>query len=156
MTPPDPSAPIIEPVRMTVRVRRNIEDAFDIFTRDIGSWWPLDRFSFDTERSRELHLEPFEGGRFYERYRDGVEHDNGRVLRWEPPRLVAYAWRHDDWSEATEVEVKFIAEQPKLTRVELEHRAWERLGVEGANWRDMYNNGWPTVIRCFASFAGVA
>jgi uncharacterized protein YndB with AHSA1/START domain len=156
MTSCEPSASGVEPVRMTVRVRKNIEDAFDIFTRDIGSWWPLDKASFGGDRASELHMEPFVGGRFYERYIDGEEHTGGRVLRWEPPRLLAYTWQHDDWSVPTEVEVRFFEEGPSVTRVELEHRAWERLGPVAAQMRDMYNNGWPTVITCFASFAGAA
>jgi uncharacterized protein YndB with AHSA1/START domain len=156
MTPSEPSAQDVEPVRMSVRVRRSIEDTFDLFTRGIGSWWPLDKASFGGERASELHMEPFVGGRFYERYIDGEEHTGGRVLRWEPPRLVAYTWQHDDWSAPTEVEVRFFEEDPSLTRVELEHRAWERLGPVAGQMRDMYNNGWPTVITCFASFAGAA
>jgi uncharacterized protein YndB with AHSA1/START domain len=156
MTRSEPSAHDVEPVRMTVRVKRNIEDAFDLFTREVGSWWPLDKASFGGDRASELHFEPFVGGRFYERYIDGEEHTGGRVLHWEPPTLVAYTWRHDDWSEPTEVEVRFIEEGPMVTRVELEHRAWERLGPAADRMRDMYNNGWPTVISCFASFAGAA
>jgi uncharacterized protein YndB with AHSA1/START domain len=156
MTPSEHSAKEIEPVRMTVRVRRNIEDAFELFTIDIGSWWPLDKASFGGDRASELHFEPFVGGRFYERYIDGEEHTGGRVLRWEPPELIAYTWQHDDWSAPTEVEVRFIAEEPTVTRVELEHRAWERLGDLAERMRDIYNNGWPTVIRCYASFAGAA
>jgi uncharacterized protein YndB with AHSA1/START domain len=153
MTPPEHG---VEPVRMTVRVRRNIEDAFDLFTRDVGSWWPLDKASFGGDRASELHFEPFVGGRFYERYIDGEEHTGGRVLRWEPPRLLAYTWQHDDWSAPTEVEVRFFEEGPSLTRVELEHRAWERLGLVADQMRDMYNNGWPAVMTCFATFAGAA
>ena len=156
MTLSGPSPRDVEPVRITVRVRRSIEDAFDLFTRDIGSWWPLDKASFGGERACELHFEPFVGGRFYERYTDGEEHTGGRVLRWEPPRLVAYTWQHDDWSAPTEVEVRFIEEAPDLTKVELEHRAWERLGDLADRMRGMYNNGWPTVMTCFASFAGAA
>jgi uncharacterized protein YndB with AHSA1/START domain len=156
MTPSDPSAQQVEPVRMTVRVRRNIEDAFDLFTRDVGSWWPLDQASFGGDRAAELHFEPFVGGRFYERYIDGEEHTGGRVLRWEPPRLLAYTWQHDDWSAPTEVEVQFFEEAASLTRVELEHRAWERLGPVASKMRDMYDNGWPTVMTCFVSFADAA
>ena len=145
-----------EPVRVTVRVERAIEDAFALFTRDVGSWWPLDRASFGGDRASEVHFEPFEGGRFYERYTDGEEHTGGHVLRWEPPDLLAYTWRHDDWSAPTEVEVRFFAEGPELTRVELEHRAWERLGELAEPMRDMYRNGWTTVISCYVSYAGAA
>jgi uncharacterized protein YndB with AHSA1/START domain len=156
MTHSEAPAPRVEPVRVMVRVRRNIEDAFDLFTRDIGAWWPLGRASFGGDRASELHMEPFVGGRFYERYVDGEEHTGGRVLRWEPPRLVAYTWQHDDWSAPTEVEVRFIEEAPLLTRVELEHRSWERLGPVAERMRDMYNSGWPTVIGCFVQLAGAA
>src|SRR5258708_29646194 len=156
MTRSEPSAQDVEPVRMTVRVSRNVEDAFDLFTRDIGSWWPLEKASFGGDRASELHMEPFVGGRFYERYIDGEEHTRGRVLRWEPPRLVAYTWQHDDWPAPTEVEVRFFEEEPSLTRVALEHRAWERLGLGPERMRDVYNNGWPTVMTSFASFAGAA
>ena len=97
MTPPQPSTPKVELLRITVRVRRNIEDTFDVFTRDISAWWPLDTASFGGNRAAELHMEPFVGDRFYERDIDGEEYTGGRVLRWEPPRLLAYTWQHDDW-----------------------------------------------------------
>jgi uncharacterized protein YndB with AHSA1/START domain len=156
MTTSEPAAQDVQPIRITVQVRRNIQDAFDLFTRDVGSWWPLDKASFGGDRACELHFEPFVGGRFYERYIDGEEHTGGWVLRWEPPQLLVYTWQHDDWSAATEVEVRFVEEGPSLTRVELEHRAWERLGPAASQMRDMYDNGWPTVMACFASFAAAA
>lgn len=156
MAPSDPRPGSIAPVRVTVRVRRGIEDAFDLFTRDVGQWWPLDRASFGGDRARELHFEPFAGGRFYERYTDGEEHAAGQVLRWEPPRCIAYTWQHDNWAGPTEVEVRFIAEAPGVTRVELEHRAWDRLGAIAAEMREMYENGWPAVMGCFESLAGAA
>ena len=57
----------------------------------------------------------------------------------------------------TEVEVRFIEEEPsRMSRVELEHQAGERLGPVADSLRDMYNNGWPTVITSFESFAGAA
>ena len=81
MTPSDPRRASIEPVRATARVPRSVEDAFDMFTRDVGAWWPLDRATFGGERADEIHFEPFVGGRFYERYTDGQEHAVGRILR---------------------------------------------------------------------------
>lgn len=156
MTAADRTPNTIEPVRVSARVRRDIEDAFDFFTRDIGSWWPLDRFSFGGERASEVHFEPYEGGRLYERYVDGEEHGIGRVLRWEAPRVVVFTWRHPDWVADTQIEVRFVAEEANVTRIELEHRDWDRLGPIDGWQRDDYNNGWPTVIGCFQAAAGAA
>ena len=156
MTSSAPVPGLIEPIRLSVRVRRSIDSAFDLFTREIGSWWPLDRFSFDTFRSMEVHIEPFVGGRFFERYSDGEEHTSGQVLKWDPPLEVVYTWAHNDWVAPTEVSVRFIAEDTNLTRVELEHRAWERLGIGAAESRDMYANGWPSVLGSYEQAAGPA
>ena len=118
-----------------------------------SSSWCCQASSLTVGRSQYLIRN---GGRFYERYTDGEEHAAGQVLRWEPPRGIAYTWQHDNWAGPTEVEVRFIAEAPGVTRVELEHRAWDRLGAIAAEMREMYQNGWPTVLGCFESLAGAA
>lgn len=155
MTTP-PAQEGIRPIRLTARVKRNQADAFDLFTTGMSKWWPLDRFSFDTSRSQEVNIEPFAGGRLYERYRDGREHTIGEVLRWDRPASVVFTWRHDDWAAPTEIEVSFVPENATVTRVEVEHRAWDRLGPVGTELREMYGNGWPTVFECFTSAAGPA
>ena len=58
------------------------------------------------------------------------------VLAWEPPGRLLLGWQLDadfrrNPATATEVELRFIAESPTVTRVELEHRVLERL-VESA------------------------
>jgi hypothetical protein len=75
---------IVEPIRMEVLVRRSPEDAFSLFTAGMTSWWPMQRFTFGPGRSHEVLMEPFVGGRFYERYTDGDEFTIGQVLVWEP------------------------------------------------------------------------
>jgi glutathione S-transferase len=48
------------------------EQAFTVFTREIGRWWPLRRgFSFDRDRAHEIVLDDHVGGRFFERFTDG-------------------------------------------------------------------------------------
>ena len=34
----------------------------------------------------------------------------------------------------------------EITRVEIEHRGWERLGAEGQGWRDRNMGGWSTLL----------
>ena len=60
----------------------------------------------------EAIIEPFEGGRWYERTTDGNECDWGTVLVWDPPRHVALSWAIDgefgsDPNHASRIEVTF-------------------------------------------------
>ena len=52
----------------------------------------------------------------------------------------------------TEVTVRFEALAGRLTRVELTHVGWERLGAIAATQRDSYNTGWDGVL---AAYVGV-
>ncbi len=73
------------------------------------------------------------GGRIYERTPGGVEHDWGEVTVWSPPARLAYLWHlRRDRADATEVEIRFTATGSGATRVEIEHRGWERLGSAAA------------------------
>jgi uncharacterized protein YndB with AHSA1/START domain len=147
---------LLEPVRQSVRARRPIAEAFELFTRDIGSWWPV-----ETHHARgEVVGVVFEGrlgGRIYERCSDGQVADWGEVLAWDPPNRVVFTWLPGRSRGApTEVEVRFTAEGPTTTLVELEHRGWERLGDLAAETRTSYLNGWPGVMRLFVEAAGAA
>jgi hypothetical protein len=78
-------------------------------------------------------LEPKVGSRWYEVGVDRRECDTGRVTAFEPPGRLTPAWHLNerveydaDPAHASEVEVRFIAEGPTRTRIEVEHRAFER------------------------------
>jgi len=78
-------------------------------------------------------IEPFVGGRWYERGEDGSTCDWGQVLSWEPPSRLVLSWDISaDWKPdanlKTEIELRFIAEGKDATRVELEHRHLDRYG----------------------------
>jgi len=101
-----------------------------------------------------LVLEGRVGGRLYERWHDGGEVDWGRVLAWEPPARLVLSWSPTlERRPPTEVEVRFLAVEPDHTRVELEHRGWERLGDLAAQARSSYEGGWPGVLDAFAGTA---
>jgi uncharacterized protein YndB with AHSA1/START domain len=106
----------------------------------------------------EAILEPREGGRWYERGVGGSECDWGRVLAWEPPdRLIVTwqingEWRYDpDPEHASEVEIRFTADGPDRTTVELEHRHLDRL-VGGQAMREAIGGagGWTSVLERYA------
>jgi uncharacterized protein YndB with AHSA1/START domain len=144
----------IQPVVVAIDVRRGIEEAFRVFTAEIGAWWPVAAHSVEPDKIETVVLEPRVGGRLYERWHDGGQADWGRVLAWEPPARLLLAWSpNPDRPAPTEVEVRFVAVEPDHTRVELEHRGWERLGDLAAQARSSYEGGWPGVLDAFAGAA---
>ena len=144
----------IQPVVVAIDVRRGIEEAFRVFTAEIGAWWPVAGHSVEPDRVETVVLEGRVGGRLYERWHDDGEVDWGRVLAWEPPARLVLSWSPTlERRPPTEVEVRFLAVEPDHTRVELEHRGWERLGDLAAQARSSYEGGWPGVLDAFAGTA---
>jgi uncharacterized protein YndB with AHSA1/START domain len=128
-----------------------IEKAFRVFTNSFNTWWPRE-FHIGQAEMAEAILEPRDGGRWYER---------GVVLAWEPPHRLLVTWQiNGEWQfdpdpqHPSEIEVRFIAEGPELTRVELEHRLLERL-VGGQALRDGIGDGggWSSNLERFAKAA---
>jgi uncharacterized protein YndB with AHSA1/START domain len=81
------------------------------------------------------------------------------VLAYEPPDRVVFGWLitpqwrlESDVSRTSEVEVRFIAEGPERTRVEIEHRHLERHGEGWEALRDAVGSpgGWPLYLQRLA------
>jgi len=146
---------MIEPIRLAYDVRCPRDYAFEIWTTRIGIWWPADHTA-SGENDTNVVLEGRVGGRIFERTASGVEHDWGEVTVWEPPFRLGYLWHlRRDRSDATEVEIRFLARDDVTTRLEIEHRGWERLGSGGEEQRDRNRGGWATLLPHFAFVASV-
>lgn len=146
-------------VRHHVVVPGTPERAFAAFTE-----------RFDAIKPREHNLlhspivstifEPRVGGHIVDRGEDGSECRWARILAFEPPDRVVFSWdigptwQLEDLPEnASEVEVRFIAEGPDRTRVELEHRHLDR---HGPGWRQLRagiddKQGWPLYLARYAT-----
>lgn len=143
----------IEPIKKSVTVARGIDDAFKLFTEGLASWWPFEGHSIGEERVKDVVFEPRAGGRVAEIWDDGSEHFWAEILAYEAPSRFVLAWKpNPDRPAPTEVEVRFVAEGDR-TRVELEHRAWERLGDQGPDLRANYDGGWLATLGRFAEAA---
>jgi uncharacterized protein YndB with AHSA1/START domain len=145
-------------VRHEIVVQAPVARAFSVFTDNFGSFKPPEHNMLGVEIA-ETVFEPRVGGRVFDRGTDGSECHWARVLSYEPPDRVVISWDiSPQWQietnleKTSEVEVRFIAEAPDRTRVELEHRnldrhgdGWEpvRAGVDGAD-------GWPLYLQRFA------
>jgi uncharacterized protein YndB with AHSA1/START domain len=133
-----------EAIRKTVLVDFTPEEAFDLFTSRIASWWPVRTHSYGGEEVTSVVFEPQVGGRVYEITAKG-EQDWARVSAFEPPHRFLLDWLIGDCG--TEVEVTFSPEGPG-SRVVLEHRGF----AEQAN-RDNYDGGWDVVLAPFVETA---
>lgn len=145
-------------VRAAIVVETPIEHAFTVFTDGIGTWKPREH-NLLVVPIAETIFEPREGGYVYDRGGDGSECRWAQVLRYEPPERVVLAWSitpqwriETDLSMTSEVEVRFIAEAPERTRVEIEHRGLERHGIGWETMRDAVGSpgGWPLYLQRFA------
>ena len=137
---------MIEPLHLSFDVACSVEHAFAVWTSGIGGWWPADH-TVSCEAGLIVVLEAGAGGRIYERTRAGVEHDWGEVTVWEPPTRLAYLWHlRRDRADATEVEIRFVSQGESGTRIEIDHRGWERLGAGGQDWRNRNRAGWETLL----------
>jgi uncharacterized protein YndB with AHSA1/START domain len=144
----------VEPIELAFELGCSPEHAFEVWTSRTSTWWPVSH-SVSTERGLTVTFEPREGGRIYERTPGGVEHDWGRVLAWEPPSRIVYSWHlRVDAADATEVEIRFRPVSSGRTRVEIEHRGWERLGDAGASRRAGNEAGWSSLLPHFVSAIG--
>jgi len=140
------TAPSIEPLRSSCDVACSVQHAFATWTDGFGTWWPADH-TVTGAPGLVVVLEAAAGGRIYERTPTGVEHEWGEVTVWEPPTRLVYLWHlRRDRADATEVEIRFVARGPTATRVEIEHRGWERLGSTGEDWRARNRAGWATLL----------
>ena len=125
-------------VRKQIVVDAPIERAFTVFTDRFGDFKPPEHNLLGAPIAATV-FEPRVGGSIVDRAADGSECRWARILAYDPPDRVVFSWDispqwtiETDHAQTSEVEVRFYAETPARTRVELEHRhhrpAWSRMG----------------------------
>jgi uncharacterized protein YndB with AHSA1/START domain len=145
-------------MQTSVVVEAPLERAFSVFVEDFDKIKPREHNMLGADIA-ETVFEPRAGGHIYDRGVDGSECRWARVLAYEPPDRVVFSWDispqwqvESDPEKTSEVEVRFIAETPATTRVELEHRNLDR---HGAGWDGMRvgleaGDGWPLYLNRYA------
>jgi uncharacterized protein YndB with AHSA1/START domain len=148
----------IAPVRKSIHVKASQADAFEVFTSRLGRWWPR-KHGIGSAPMKAMVMETRLGGRWYELGEDGSQADVGKILVWEPPHRFVVSWDiNSNWKPnltiSSEVEVRFLADGPDGTLVELEHRKFERMGEEaGEKMRRDVDGGWPGMLAHFKTEA---
>jgi len=149
---------MIAPVRKTIRVKAPLKHAFEVFTSGLTRWWPHDH-SVGKQPIAKVLMEPRLGGRWLEISKDGTETPVATITHWEPPHRLVLLWQINakwkpDVTMKSEVDVRFTADGPNATHVELVHHKFETMGAEaGASMRNDVDGGWPGLIERFAKQA---
>ena len=140
----------------SVVVAASQTDAFATFV-NLDAWWPRESHHIGSLPAVASVLESHTGGRIFERSEDGTECDWGRVLAYEPPSRLLLDWQltfafEYDPRFHSNVEVLFIIEGPKQTRVELRHDV-EPFGEKAAEMRATFESGggWTVLLARFAA-----
>jgi hypothetical protein len=152
----------VKPIQRSVRVPLDPERAFELFTAQMQTWWPVDTHSRAATEFEDdgLHVvgvdfEGRVGGQVLERMSDGRVLPWAEIVGWDPPSRFVMAWKpHSRPQPPTEVEVRFVDDGAGGTLVELEHRAWERLSEPIApELHANYASGWAKTLQAFAAGA---
>jgi uncharacterized protein YndB with AHSA1/START domain len=151
-------------IRTEVVVDAPLERAFRVFTEQFDKIKPREHNMLQVDIAESV-FEPFAGGRMYDRGVDGSECRWARVLAYEPPNRLLLSWDisprwqiETDPEKTSEWEVRFVAETPHRTRVELEHRKLDRHGDGWQGVRDGVagDQGWSLYLQRYADLFGRA
>ncbi len=151
---------MIDPVKKTVTVPLSAPDAFELFTRRIDEWWPMDTHSVaattkDMPPSKRLEFEPKEGGKLIEKLADGTDAVWAEVTRWDPGQRFELKWFPGQPEDlATRVDVTFTT-VPGGTLVHLVHDGFDARLDAAQTARDNYNTGWEPVMSLYSKAASL-
>ena len=146
-------------IRRQIVVDAPIDRAFAVFTERFGDFKPPEHNLLALPIA-ETVFEPQIGGNIVDRAADGTECRWARILAYDPPNRVVFSWDispqwqiETDPDNTSEVEVRFVAETPQRTRVELEHRHLDR---HGPGWPAVsdgvaHDEGWPLYLTRYAA-----
>ena len=148
----------IAPVRKSIVVGASPQRAFEVFTTGIDRWWPKTHGIGMTAITKSV-IEPFQGGRWYTAHADGTEVVIGHIRVWDPGKRFVVGWEISRGLEAgcahrAGLRGRGAASARKVrgTRVDLEHRDFQRMGEEpGQKMRTGVDGGWPGILEFYAA-----
>jgi len=122
----------VSAVIVSLRVSATPQEAFDVFTQEIGAWWkPNGLFQITPRGDGVLRFEPGEGGRLVTDLPKGKSFEIGRISVWTPGERLVFTWRQGTFAadQTTYVDVRFEPVGDD-TRVTVEHRGWDAIPQE--------------------------
>jgi len=148
----------VDKVAHEVTVPVAADDAFYVFAHEFSYWWPK-AYTWSGQVLDTIGMEPYEGGRCFERGPHGFTCDWGRVLVWQPDEEIAFLWQISperqpvpDPSQASRVRVRFRGADADRTVVALRHTDFAHHGEGHEAYRDAMasEQGWPYILSAYA------
>ncbi|BDH59039.1 SRPBCC family protein [Tsukamurella sp. PLM1] len=148
-------------IRVGITVDVPVDFAYRVFTERFDEIKPREHNLLAVPIEKTV-LEPRAGGTIYDVGTDGSVCTWARVLACDPPNSLTFTWDispqwwiETDPAQSSEVEIRFVAETPSRTRVEIEHRHLER---HGEGWEQAAagiggSTGWPLYLDRFRTAA---
>lgn len=144
---------MLDPIVKTIEVPCGQAQAFDVFVREMGTWWPLGRFTVSAmggAPARTIRVDARAGGAIVEIGPDDAEHLWGTIEAFEPHDFVRMRFHFAppgvEVTGRTLVEVRFTALGEARTRVQLTQSDWEALGEQAAMVRGGYGSAWTLIF----------
>lgn len=142
-----------EAVRHEVVVALSQAQAFELFTAQLGRWWPLGTHSCSNDRQARVVFPSQPGQPVLEIAPGGEQHVWGHLTAWDPPHAFAMTWHPGhDAGLATQLEVRFSARGNDACAVQVVHGGWQRRPEA----REGYLRGWPVVLQALVAAAAAA
>ncbi len=126
----------------------DVERAFGLWTEHVNLWWPAGH-SISQHPGVRMAFEARLGGRLLERVPEGPEIVWGRVVGWQAPSSIRYAFSPGGGGEYTsDVQVSFVA-RPGGSQLNVRH---ERGQFTADRWESMqgrFEQHWDLVLPAF-------
>lgn len=150
---------MLEPIVRTIEVPCDQTVAFEIFVEEVGSWWPLARFTQSAMAgvaALNVVIEPQVGGAVYEITPDGSKVVWGIVDAYEPSTTLSMQFHiplpKENVKERSLVTVQFESISATRTKVTLTQTNWEAFGKRGSMLHGGYGLGWAHIFdECYAA-----
>lgn len=136
-----------------IEVPCNQQKAFEIFIKEMDSWWPLGKYTTSAiggEAAKAIRVDARKGGKIVEIGPDGTEYEWGTIRSYEPYEYVSMDFHIPLPKEKVEsrsfLELSFVQLGKESTRVELTQANWEAFGKRAEMLRGGYGPGWVEIF----------
>jgi len=145
---------MLEPIVKTIEVPCDQKKAFTVFLDEMGSWWPLDKFTTSMMKgapAKTIRVDVCEGGNIIEIGSDDSQTLWGTIKAYQPYEFFSMDFHIPgppafEVGQFSHVEVKFTKISEQQTRVELTQTNLEVFGDMAEGVHGGYSFGWVMIF----------